>query len=259
MKKLFASSLLVIMFIFITTAPVFADVQRIYDEANLLTDAEVQELEAQASAYFDEWQTDFIIITTNDTEGRMVTTYMQDFTDELAKEFNRSEDNMAVLTMDMQNREVYLAGFGIGKEYLDDARLDQIRNQITSDLSNGNYYDAFEHFFAKSDEYLNIRPGVNPESLFFNTFVQLGAALVLAFIVVFIMAFNSGGRVTVNARTYLDQQNTRIVSQHDRYLRKTVTRKKKPSNNSSGGGGGRMGGGGISSAGRSHSGSRGGF
>lgn len=248
-----------IILFFISIVPIAAEEQRIYDEANLLTDAEIQELEQQAAAYFDEWQTDFIIITTPSTDGQFIRSYMQDFTDELAKEFNRSEDNMAVLTMAMDERDVDLAGFGIAKKYLDDDRLTQIRSQITPSLSSGDYFDAFELFFAKSNEYLNIRPGVNPESILFNNFVQLGAAVLLAVVVVFIMAFNSGGRVTTTARTYLDQQSTRVNSQRDRFLRKTLTKTKKPSNNNKSGGGGGFGGGGISSAGRSHSGSRGKF
>lgn len=260
MKLVGKTSFLFTFLFFLLISPALADVQRVYDHADLLTDEQVQELEKQAATHFEEWNTDFIIITTEDTNGKTIMKYMQDFTDELQEEFNRQEDNMAVITMDIEDRWVDLAGFGLAEEYLDSTRLDQIRNQITPYLSDGEYYEAFQLFLTKTDEYLGIRPGVNPESIFFNTFFQLAIALGLAGIIVFFMAYTSGGRVTVTSGTYLDRSNSKINSKRDRYLRKTVTRRKKPSSNNSGGGGGfRGGGGGISSAGRSHSGSRGRF
>lgn len=259
MKQFIRAALLFSLFFLLFSGNTHAEVQRIYDQAGLLTDEQVQVLEEQAAAYFEEWQTDFIIITTEDTDGKPIMNYMGDFIDELADEWNRPEESMAVLTIDMGDRWVDLAGFGLAKEYLDDSRLDQIRNQITPHLSDNNHYEAFQLFFEKADQYLGVRPGVNPESIFLKTYFQLAVALGLAGIIVFFMAYNSGGRVTVTSGTYLNRSNSAIISKHDRYLRKTVTRRKKPSNNNKGGGGGFGGGGGMTGGGRSHSGSRGRF
>ncbi|MCM3739825.1 TPM domain-containing protein [Oceanobacillus luteolus] len=260
MKLLWKTSILFTFLFFLLISPALADVQRIYDHADLLTDEQVQELEKQAANYFEEWNTDFIIITTEDTNGKTIMKYMQDFTDELKDEFNRQEDNMAVITIDMDSRMVDIAGFGIAEKYIDDERIELILDHVTPYFSQGDYYKAFKLFFEKADEYLDIRPGVNPESVFFNTFFQLAVAVVLAAIIVFLMAYTSGGRVTVTSGTYLNRSSSRIISKRDRYLRKTVTRRKKPSANNNGGGGGfRGGGGGITGAGRSHSGGRRGF
>lgn len=57
------------------------------------------------------------------------------------------------------------------------------------------------------------------------------------------MAFNTGGKVTVNARTYHDQKNTKVKQRKDQYIRTKTTKRKKPSNNSSGGSAGSGGGG----------------
>ena len=40
------------------------------------------------------------------------------------------------------------------------------------------------------------------------------------------MAYHSGGRVTVNHRTYEDKSTSGVVKQYDRYLRTTVTNAK---------------------------------
>ena len=64
---------------------------------------------------------------------------MQDFYDENAPGYDQPHGNTAILTLDMQNRDVYLAGFIKAEDYLDDSRLDLIRDKITPDLSSGNY------------------------------------------------------------------------------------------------------------------------
>ncbi|MEJ8764926.1 TPM domain-containing protein [Oceanobacillus sp. HCA-5259] len=257
MNRLSKSAIIFIAFFFLFTTPAFADVERIYDEAGLLDANQIQQLEKKAASYFSEWSTDFIVVTTNDIEGKSLKRYTQDISDELEEKLNRAEDNMVILTIYIESsadREAYIAGFGKGEEYVDDARIQLILDHIIPDLANDDYFEAFELFFEKSAEYLNIRPGVNPESIFLNTYLQLGVAITLGGLIVFIMAYSSGGKSTVTSGTYLNRNNSRIVRKHDRYLRKTVTRKRKPSNNSNSGGGGGFGGGGVTRAGRSHSG-----
>jgi uncharacterized protein len=81
--------------------------------------------------------------------------------------------------------------------------------------------------------------------------------MVIGAIAVGIMAYGSGGRVTVNNRTYMDGKNSKVVASRDDYIRTVTTRVRRPSNNN--GGGRSSGGGGISSGGSSHSGGGRGF
>ncbi|MNJ65394.1 hypothetical protein D3C77_614040 [compost metagenome] len=158
----------------------------------------------------------------------------------------------------MKNRDVYLAGFYKAEQYLDDGRLDQIRSKITPNLSSGDYRLAFEKYIKTAHKYMGFKPGVNPDNPLFNLGFQLIAALVVGGIVVGVMTYRSGGRVTVNRRTYEDANASGIVDRQDQYLRTTTTKRKieRNTNSSSGGGGG---GGGITGGGHSHSGSRGKF
>lgn len=236
--------------------------QRIYDFAGLLTSEEVKQLEDLSEKYSRKRQTDFIILTTNDTKGKDIVPYMEDFYDEKALGYDRPHGNTAILTIDMKNRDVYLAGFHKGKEYLDDYRLDLVRDKISPDLSQGNYYEAFYSFIKISYKYMGIRPGVNPDNLFLNLWFQIAVSLGLAGIVVSIMAYRTGGKVTVGDSTYRDYNNSKVIDKRDRYLNTTVSKTKIASNNSSGGksgGTGGGGGGGVSRGGHSHSGSRGKF
>lgn len=229
----------------------------IYDEANLLSEQEESELNALANEYGAERQTDFIILTTNNTENQDVELLTEDFYDEQALGYDKAHGNAVILTMDMNFREVYLAGFYKAEDYLDNGRLQAIRSRITPDLSNGDYMLAFEKFIKLSYEYMGYKPGVNPNNILFNGWFQLAVSVAIGGIVVGVMAYRSGGRVTVNRATYEDSSNSSVIDRQDRYIRTTVTKQKIERNNNNGGGGG--GGGGTTRGGHSHSGSRGSF
>ena len=234
--------------------------QNIYDFAGLLSNEEIENLEALAAKFGAKRKTDFIILTTNDTEGKDVEVYMQDFYDEHAPGYDQPHGNTAILTLDMQNRDVYLAGFKKAEDYLDDSRLDLIRDKITPDLSSGDYEKAFGTFIKTSYKYMGVRIGVNPDNILFNLWFQIIVSVGIAGIAVGVMAFNSGGKVTINEGTYLDSNNSRVLQRKDQYVRTSTSKRRKPTDNDSKGGGiSGGGGGGVTSGGHSHSGSRGKF
>lgn len=240
------------------SSPASTDKQLIYDEAGLLTQEQVDRLNAMANEYGAERNTDIIIYTTLNEEGIDVEILTEDFYDEHAPGYDKPHGNAVILTLDMDNRQIDLAGFYKAEEYLDNSRLTHIRGKITPDVTNGDYELAFEKYILTAHEYMGYRPGVNPESILFNIWFQLAVSLGIGAVVVGIMTYRSGGRVTVNRQTYEDASTSGILDRQDRYLRTTVTKRKIERNNNNGGPGG-GGGGGISKGGHSHSGSRGSF
>lgn len=241
-----------------TAVPVSAAGDRtklVYDEADLLTPAEEAELSALAGRLGAERETSYLVIALNGTGGKDIVEYVQDFYDEQAPGYDRPHGNTAILTIDMQSRDVYLAGFKQAETYLDSGRLDSIRNRITPKLSEGDYYGAFTQYVKLAHNYMGYEPGVNPNNPLFRWWFQLGAAVVVAGVITGLMAYRSGGRVTVNAQTYINREQSKVLSRSDRFLHQTITKRKIPKNNSGGGGGG----GGMTRGGHSHSGSRGKF
>ncbi|WP_217620934.1 TPM domain-containing protein, partial [Bacillus sp. GbtcB13] len=79
-----------------------------YDEAGPLTKQEIEKLETLAANLGAERGTDFIIVTTHDTNSRVVKKFTRDFYDEKAPAYQKKHGNAAVLTVDMGHREVYL-------------------------------------------------------------------------------------------------------------------------------------------------------
>jgi len=224
--------------------------QHIYDNAGLLNEAETRELEALAAEHSRKHGADFLFLTTSSTDGLPITTYMGNFFDTWAEENN--QENAVLLTIDIGNRQVYLSGFGTAETSLDNQRVDMVLDRIMPYMSAGDYGGAFHKTVTTASRYMEFRPGVNPENIFFKTWFQAAVALLLAGVIVGSMVFNAGGRVTTTARTYFDGNKTQVRSSQDRFRNKTVSRRRIPKSNNSGGGFG--GGGGMTGGGRSFSG-----
>lgn len=227
----------------------------VYDKAGLLTQEEVNELNALANEYGAHRETDIMIMTIDSPEAYGAKEMAQDFYDAYGPGFDKPHGNTAILMLDMANRDLYIAAFYKAKEYLDDDRLDKIRDKITSDLSDGNYKQAFQTYIEKVDYYMGFSPEVNPDNLLYNIWVQLGVSVVIGGGIVTLMVRRSGGRITVNSRTYENAGTSGVLAHEDRYLHTSVSRRKIESSSSSSDGGG----GGTTSGGHSHSGSRGSF
>ncbi|WP_233785948.1 TPM domain-containing protein [Planococcus halotolerans] len=242
--------LLTILMMLNCTAAFAQTDQHIYDQAGLLTDSEISDLEAYAAEKSREQGTEFLLLTTDSTSGMPIIDYMGDFYDDLADETGM--ENAVLLTIDIGGREYYLAGFGNARTRLDNERVEMVLDRITPYMAQGQYAGAFRETIETADRYMEYNPGVNPESIFLQTWFHAAVALLLAGGIVGTMLYNSGGRNTTTAATYIDRDHTRVTRDSDRFRNKTVTRRRIPKNNNSGGGFG--GGGGMTGGGRSFSG-----
>lgn len=231
----------------------------VLDYADLLTAEEEEELERLAARLGAKRETDFIILALDGTGGAGIELYVGKFYDDTAPGYDQPHGNAAILAIDIRERDVFLTGFGKAETLLDSGRLNKIRDRILPDLSDGDYYGAFEKYLRLAYDYMGYRPGVNPDNILFKTWFQVAVSLAVAAVAVGVMAMNTGGRVTVNARTYLDGGRSGVVGRSDRFMHKTVTRTKIEKPSSRGGGFGGGGGGGVTPGGRSYSSSRGKF
>jgi uncharacterized protein len=260
-------------------------IQHIYDDAELLSVSEVSDLEELCASYGDEAGIEIMILTHNDSGAPYAEDYIEDFEDELPV------GDRVYLLVDMYNRVVFMEGYGEAETYIHSKRIDAIIEEITPDLQDGNYYDAFVTYIERSAAYMKDDSELNydhdytadtPQSsnpnapnydktwpsdnysrnnqaadILSNIFVQLFVAVVIGIVAVAIMAYNSGGKMTVGGNSYIDQSHSGLIGRRDDYICTTVTRVRKPQNNNTGHGSGgfNAGGfrGGVSGGGRSHS------
>lgn len=268
MKQLNVTKIIIALITILLIIPFVSDsvlaqsrtTQKVYDEAGLLTKEEIANLEELAEEYGENHQTDFIIITSADADGKDVEIFMADRYDEMGFGYDKEAGNTVMFVIDMEERDFYLSSFHESEKYLGRERLDKIRDKVIPDMSNGDYYGAFETYLKTANRYMDFKPGVNPDNIFFKTWFQFVASLGLGAIIVFTMASHSRTKKTTTARTYRNEKTTKVLGKQDIYIRTSVSKTRKPQNNSGGGGGGSSGGGGgRTSGGSSYSGSRGSF
>ena len=123
----------------------------IFDDAQLLTDSEKTELESLAEELGEETETALLILTLDGTDGKDIEQYVDDYYDEEAPGYDQPHGNTAILAIDMEERDIYLAGFKRAEDALDNATIDYIREEITPALSDGEYFEAFSTFMHESD------------------------------------------------------------------------------------------------------------
>lgn len=263
--------------------------KRIYDDANLLSSSEYEELEEMSLEYGENAGVEIYILTHNDSSSTYPEKYIEDFEDQLPV------GDRVYFLYDVFRGEIFMEGYGSAETYIHSKRIDAIMDQMVDNLRNGNYYDAFVTYIDMSASYMKDDSELNydhnysydtpPESsydydnkysyddydynqyynnneveakdVFNNIWVQLGISLVIGGIVVGIMAVGSGGRMTAHGNNYIDAGHSGLIGRRDHYLRTTVTRVRRPKENTNNGGRGgfNAGGfrGGVSSGGRSHS------
>lgn len=281
MKKI---TVLFIAFILLTTAiPTFAMSSRLDDGADLLTSSEEDFLISTLDAIYESSSFDLVIVTTNDTDGKSVMEYADDYYDN-----NGYGDDGVLLLVDMGGREWWISTAGKGMDYFSDSTLDYIGSEMAYYLSEGSYSAAFQCFISLTESYIsNGGDGYNYnndydysygyDDFYYDDYdytyeneYSLGTTLIISLIAGFVIALiyvsSLKSKLTsVGAQKYASNyavnNSLQISATRDNFLYRNVSRVPRPKNNSSSRSG-RSGGGRsvhTSSSGRSHGGRGGRF
>lgn len=267
---------------------------RIYDYADLLEADDEAALEFVFHTWGMDADTDIILVTTDNMEGKSDRVYLEDFQDELYFAQDMLAENASLMLINMEDRIVTIQGYGDCEFWLNNDRIEYMLDWVYEDLIREDYYAAAESFAEQTAYYMSQDEGVSTEyeegqdygesyggesnyytetlqeqytaweyvgerldgKVFVSVLMAIGGSLIACACII----AKKGTKVTVNRDTYADQINSGITASRDDYLRTTVTKIRRPKE-SSGGSGGRShsggrssGGGGRSSGGRSHSG-----
>ena len=192
-----------------------------------------------------ELSLDPVIVTVDDTGGKKLPDYADDFYDEGGFGMGAERDGLLLL-INMESRKC-ISGSG-GHRYFTDARIESILDAITC-LSMGAYYDAGAVFLDELAFYgrAGIPEGqyrVDESDLTFGGRFKKSLArsplyvlisMALAAIAVGIMAARNRGLVKTSAFTYLDQDSFTVLASHDHLMNTHISKTRIQS--SSGGGG----------------------
>lgn len=142
--------LLLLFLCILIPTKVFAANDTVTDQAGLFNDTEIQELSQKADQLNQQIKGEVFILTTDTNEAEPREFANQNLIRRVGK-----DNNGALLLIDMNQREVYLTTSGNMIDYLTDRRVDNILDDVQSDLQDGDYYDAGNAFFAKSAEFVS--------------------------------------------------------------------------------------------------------
>ncbi|MCR5095204.1 MAG: TPM domain-containing protein [Erysipelotrichaceae bacterium] len=132
-----------------STAPTVTGNPLVNDYADLLSDKEEASLYAKLRQVADKHGIDVVAVTTNSTNGKPVEDYADDFYD-----YNGYKKDGVIFVLDMGEREIYISTSGKCKEYMTDYGIDQIFDDMMSDLADGQYYDALVTYAKETDSLL---------------------------------------------------------------------------------------------------------
>ena len=128
--------------------------QFVFDKADLLTTEEEDELNDMANNLAENFNMNFIILTTDDVEGKEAEVYADDFY--MDNGFcDDGKDGGAIYLIDMDNRRVQVETAGDMKvRYITDDRVDGIIDAGYEDVKDGAYAAAFEAMLNATVDYI---------------------------------------------------------------------------------------------------------
>ena len=139
---------LLILAMIITMLPAItfgAGMPLVIDNADILNDAEEQELERGLQSFREDENFDIVVVTVDSLEGYSVRDYADNFYDDNDYGGGEEKDG-ALILVSMEERDWIMITSGYGITAITDYSLERMEEEIRPDLSAGRYLKAFETF-----------------------------------------------------------------------------------------------------------------
>ena len=273
MKKRIIAILFAFVFCFCAAAPAFAsdsdgfadEYYRLNDLADILSDSEEEELLATLDEISVRQKMDVTIAIVDDLNGYgSATECADDIYDGLSYGYGKDRDGILLL-VSMEERDWAISTCGYGITAFTDAGCDYIGEQMKDDLSNGNYFDAFNTYASLCDEFITQAREGSPDDVgslpreplsFIWIPISIGIGVTLALIIVGVMKSKlKTVRFQAAASNYVKHGSMQITDRSDLFLYRTMSRTPRPKSNDNSSSGGIH----MSSSGTMHGGSSGKF
>lgn len=255
-KKLFAL-LLVLVLCLAAAVPVLADNEgfadeyyRVQDMAALLNGSEEEALNEKLDEISLRQNMDIIVATTEDLNGYSVREYADMLYEQCLFGYGSDKDGL-ILLISMEDHDWCISTCGYGITAFTDAGIEYIGEQITPDLSEGNYVAAFSSYAELCDDLITQAKAGNPYGVDDGdgdstepasqplSLVWIPVALVIGFIIAKIIVGNMKSalktvKMQTAANSYVKSGSMNITESRDMFLYHTVTKTAKSKSSSSG-------------------------
>jgi len=141
---------------FSQVSPIWAaEGTRVFDEAGLFSAEEVQELETRIDEVRDSQDADLAVLTVEDAQGESAESYADDFYD--THGLGVGDDASGILlSIDMDNREIYVSTTGYAMKVLTDARVEKVLDAAYDSVADGNYAEGALGAIDSIENYLEM-------------------------------------------------------------------------------------------------------
>lgn len=242
-RKLLTMLLVVMLCVSLTISASAASGADIYDEADLLSSAEETQIAEKLSKIGEQFDAQIVIMTVPTSDGS-IDTFVEDVYDSMNMGYGENQNGVLLLVC-MDSREYRILSNGYAGEAIGMDQIYAISEAIVSDLSDGDYADAFIFFADQCTYYLDGYLNGFPFNAGKNLVVALIIGVVAGVIVAFILKKQlKSVRQQKQANVYIKSGSMQITASRDLFLCRDVTRTKKASSSSSSGGSSRNVGGG---------------
>ena len=206
----------------------------VWDEAELLNETEVAQLNSKLESISKKYKAEIRVVTLSSVDGGDIDEFLEYLYDESGFGYGENHDGV-LLVVCMDPREYRILSNGFAGEAITSGDIDAIGEAFKSDLSDGNYADAFDTFADKCEYYLDGHINGFPFNTGKNLLICLGIGLVVALIVTGIWKGQlKSVRKQSAANAYVKAGTMQITQSGDFFMYRNVTKTQKQSSSSSG-------------------------
>ena len=207
----------------------------VWDEAELLNETEVAQLNSKLESISKKYKAEIRVVTLSSMDGGDIDEFLEYLYDESGFGYGENHDGV-LLVVCMDPREYRILSNGFAGEAITSGDIDAIGEAFESDLSDGNYADAFDTFADKCEYYLDGHINGFPFNTGKNLLICLGIGLVVALIVTGIWkAQLKSVRKQSAANAYVKAGTMQITQSGDFFMYRNVTKTEKRESSSSSG------------------------
>lgn len=210
----------------------------VFDDADLLTDAQEDSLSEKLLKISNTHNAQLVVATIASMDGNDVDHFVEYLYDAMGFGYGEKHDGVMLLVC-MNPREYRILSNGMAADAIESNEIKKIKDAIETDLTDGNYADAFDEFADQCDYYLNGHLNGFPFKFGKNLIIALVIGIVAGLIVAFVLKGQlKSVRKQNEANVYVKTGSMQITERSDMFLYRNVTRTKKESSKSSSSGGG---------------------
>jgi len=230
-RKIFSVLLAVVFCLSMSVMAFAASDANIYDEADLLSDAEETRLGEKLYDIGMQFDVQIAIATVTYINGS-IDVYVEDVYDSMDMGYGANRDGILLLVC-MDSREYRILSNGYAGDAIDGSDIDAIGKAIVPDLSDGNYEDAFDTYIDRCEYYLNGYINGFPFNFGKNLLIAVVIGVIAGIVVAFVLKRQlKTVRKQNQANVYIKPGSMQLTASNDFFLYRTVNRSRKQSNSS---------------------------